>query len=171
MKIRHLVFLSGFTGCDKNSCFRGWRKKTAWKIWLAFPEVALTFKEFCSKRFTPVTATSKLFSKIQRFRCLYAAQRFLSLLLMKTEWIFPATTSRTWSASYPLKIFFSVTLMALCLDLASGWRRTVPTQTFIPSTESFGLKWLHSQPVWLTLLEASETCRISFIRCSCKGDC
>ena len=38
-----LLFWYAFTGCDTVSSFNGCRKKTAWVVWAAFPEITDAF--------------------------------------------------------------------------------------------------------------------------------
>ena len=54
---------------------------------------------------------------------------------------------------------------------ASIWMTADSSNPDIATPKIIGWKWLHSQwqPVWLTVPETTETCRILFIRCN--GDC
>lgn len=171
-KALSLPFWVSFTGCDDTSCFRGKGKKTAWKIWLAFPEVTSAFKDICSKPFTPVTANSEVFSKLQRF---------VVLLYSPTSSILTVNEARMDMFCHKkqnMECLPPTENALLChanraVFRASIWMTADISNPDIASPENFGWKWSHSQwqPVWLTVPETSETCRILFIRCSCKGVC
>ena len=63
-KCAALLFWYAFTGCDTVSSFGGLGKKTAWIVWLAFPEITDTFARLShgSSQFSEVD-----WLKIQRF--------------------------------------------------------------------------------------------------------
>lgn len=67
-----LPFFHAFTGCDTVSAFAGRGKKTAWEIWLAFPDATSVFKQLSSR---PLDVES----------CLPTLERFTILLYDRTS--------------------------------------------------------------------------------------
>ena len=167
-KCAALLFWYAFTGCDTVSSFCGVGKKTAWIVWLAFPEITDTFARLSSG--------SSQFSeedwlKIQRFVVLLydrscpctdvnSARRYLFTKKGRPIDNCPPTEDALRQHTYR------------AIYQSSVWRcsreRSIPTLDI--SNFGWSVKDDSASPVWMTVEEAAKSCQ-ELVKCGCKKSC
>lgn len=170
-----LLFFHAFTGCDVTSYFNNHGKKSAWKTWLAWPEITesfVTLSEPCT-----VNIPEEVIVKLERFVVLMYCRTSDEMCVDVARMTLFSKMSRNIENIPPTRAALEQHIMRSSYQSGHVWGQSLELQPAIPNVTDWG--WETSTtagyiPNWTTLPVAEAAC-MELISCkcakSCKGNC
>jgi len=156
------------SGCDTVSPFSGWGTKTAWEIWLNFPEGTDAFEAIMQM---PIDIDDAVLSLLERFLVLLYERTSDQTRVNDARKHLFAQNSRSLE-NIPVTQAVLIQCIKRAAYQASIWNQPLFPDLQIPCPSNWG--WKATSEGWIPLRttppEASVSCH-ELIHCECKKGC
>jgi hypothetical protein len=169
-RTKSLPVFHAFTGCDTVSSFGGRGKKTAWDVWISYPNVTKAFMRLCSLGNDGID--DETFAILERFIVIMYDRACDALDVNSARKQLFTKKSRAFDSLPPTRDALLQHIKRTVHQSVHVWGQCFNKQPLIPNSGLWGWvrdtdKWV---PLWMTIPEISKICT-ALIRCKCKKGC
>lgn len=168
-----ILFFHAFTGCDVTSSFLGIGKKTAWNVWLIFPEVTLTMIALTEDP-NELTEDSVHMQRLERFTVLMYSKSSNCTMVNEARQSMFIHNLKSLDSIPPTQAALFQHCKRTVLIASFIWQRSLQRLLSLPDFSLHGWEWndrLNSWvPYWTVLDDVSSACAL-MLHCGCKTSC